>query len=265
MTTYLERLKTACEFIKSKISSDIDLLIVAGSGFKDALPDLGESKTIPMKDVPGFPLPKVQGHGADFKFGTYTGKKVLIATGRIHFYEGHPLEDVVFMIRMASFLNCKGILLTNAAGSVDHMYRPGDLVLIKDQINLTGQNCEIGPSLGHTRFIDMSSAYDPTWSEKVNKKFKLATGVYAGLTGPTYETKAEAKMLSVLGANMVGMSTVQECIAARSHNMKVLGLSLITNMAGGLGGNVSHAEVLEMANSQIPQMKKLITTAIETF
>lgn len=261
----MNQFQTAANSIAARIGHEpLDLFIVAGSGFRDALPDLSRTIAFPMRDVPGMPAPAVEGHGADLIFGTRDGKRVLIATGRVHMYEGYSPGDVVFATRMVQRLGCAGIILTNAAGSVDHNYPAGTLVAIKDQMNLTGRNCEATTSGVPARFTDMLDAYDPAWLAAVTRETGLAQGVYAGLVGPSYETPAEARMLRVLGANMVGMSTVQECIAARTLGMKVFGLSLITNMAGGMGGPVDHKEVLAAGKDRKDQITAILETVIRT-
>lgn len=254
-------------------TSTVDLFVVAGSGFRDALPNLESERRLPMKQVPHLPAPAVAGHGSELIYGYLDGRKVLIATGRVHMYEGYTPEDVVFATRMVRHLKCQAVILTNAAGSVDHHYPAGSLMALRDQMNLTGKNCETTTPGTQAAFTDMTDAYDTDWRNQVmsNLKFDagnsnassgLLEGVYAGLTGPSYETRAEALMIGRLGANAVGMSTVQECIAARTVGMKVFGLSLITNMAGGLGGPVNHTEVLAVAQSKTTEIKTVLAAAI---
>ena len=264
----MTNLDAAAKTIASKIGTDqIDLFVVAGSGFRDALPDLGGKVTLAMRDVPGLPAPGVEGHGSELVFGTRDRKNILVATGRLHMYEGHSPDEVVFATRMARRLGCQGIILTNAAGSVDPDLPAGTLVAIKDQMNLTGRNCETTRPGVKAAFTDMMDAYDPQWLARVTRETGIPQGVYAGLTGPSYETRAEARMLQVMGANMVGMSTVLECIAARTLGMKVFGLSMITNMAGGVGqaGPVDHAQVLAAASSRKGQMASVIEAVIRLF
>lgn len=254
---------TAARAVTQKIGTEpLDLFIVAGSGFRDALPDLARRVAFSMREITGLPAPSVDGHGSDLVFGTRDNKRILIATGRVHMYEGYSPDEVVFATRMAHQLGCKGIILTNAAGSVDHDYPAGTLVAIKDQMNLTGRNCEATTPGIPARFTDMLDAYDPAWLARVIRETGVAQGIYAGLTGPSYETPAEARMLRLLGANMVGMSTVLECIAARTLGMKVFGLSLITNMAGGMGGPVDHKQVLAAGKDRRGQMTAILEAAI---
>lgn len=257
----------AARVLAEKIDSQvIDLFIVAGSGFRDALPDVAIQARLPMRDIPNLPSPSVAGHGSELIYGLAHNRRVLIATGRVHMYEGYSPTEVVFAIRLVSLLGCRAVILTNAAGSVDRTYSPGTLMLLRDQINLTGKNCETTTPGIQAPFTDMTDAYDAPWRERVQalcgESSKTLTGVYAGLTGPSYETRAEATMLATLGANVVGMSTVQECIASRTLAMNVLGVSMITNMAGGLDGPVRHQDVLAIANAKIPDMKKLLDAAV---
>ncbi len=265
IVSVIPQVKDAADSLRKKINSDIDLFMVAGSGFRDALPELEESKTIAMSDIIHFPKPAVAGHGSQLIYGKYAGKNVLIATGRVHLYEGRSCDEVVFGVRMAATLGAKGVILTNAAGSVDRRLPAGTLMAIKDQMNLTRQNCEAGAHKTNVIFTDMMNCYDKEWRSKVMAQCKLPEGVYTGLTGPSYETMAEAKMLAVLGTNVVGMSTVLECIAARTLGVKVLGLSFVTNMAGGLGGGILHAEVLEIAKKNKAVLANALATAITVF
>ncbi|MCX6119003.1 MAG: purine-nucleoside phosphorylase [Proteobacteria bacterium] len=261
--SYKEQLQHSAKLLQDKIKGTLDLFVIAGSGFRDAIPDLGEKVEFDMSSIQGVPIPSVAGHGAKFIFGTFTGKKVLFATGRVHGYENRHLNDVVFNVRMAHFAGCKNLLLTNAAGSVDRKHPPGSLTILKDHLNLTGFSCETGNpvELPHM-FIDMTNCYNEKWRSAIRESCRLSEGIYAGLPGPCYETRAEANMYASWGANLVGMSTVQECIAARALNMNVAGISLVTNFAGGLGGITTHDDVLKMAETKREAMKSAIEQAI---
>ena len=256
-------------------TESIDVFLVAGSGFRDALPKLENPVRIKMSEIPHFPAPAVAGHGAELIFGRHNDQAVLIATGRVHMYEGYSANDVVFATRLVRHLGCRAVILTNAAGSVDGRYQPGTLLAICDQLNLTGQNCE-ATSPGHaSTFTDMTDAYDRVWRQKVTAATGIPEGIYAGVVGPSYETPAEARMIAVLGANVVGMSTVQETIAARTLGMKVFGLSLITNMSGGIGGEAisggdssggtNHAEVLEAGRKMAGKITSALEAALLSF
>jgi len=217
--------------------------VVLGSGLGQA--DLGpEAARIPYARIPGFLRPRVSGHpGALSMVG-----RTAVLRGRVHYYEGHPLEEVVEPIRTLARLGVRTLILTNAAGGIAAGLRPGDLMGIVDHLNLMGVN----PLRGTTAFADLTRVYDRALlrrAEAVGKGlgFRLKKGVYAAMPGPSYETPAEVRMLRRLGADAVGMSTVPEAIAAAHEGMKVLAISLITNRAAGAGRPVSHEEVLERA------------------
>jgi purine-nucleoside phosphorylase len=254
----------AASHIHKVINNSVDVFMVAGSGFRDALPNLVESIIINMSDVPNLPGPKVAGHGGQLIYGRYKNKcQVLIATGRVHLYENYSPDEVVFGVRMAAALGAKAVVLTNASGSVDPQIPAGSLVLIQDQINLSGRNCGFRDDGGVT-FTDMDNAYDQAWRTDFLATGKVRECVYASVSGPTYETRAEARMLGLMGANIVGMSTVLECIAARMLGIKVLGISLVTNMAGGIGGAIDHGEVLSTAKNQAANISSMLDRALAT-
>lgn len=276
-------IRTASEFLRKKGMVAPRIFIVAGSGFRDALPDLANPVRIAMEDIPGWPAPRVAGHGADLIAGDFDhpgGKiSILVATGRVHLYEGRSASEVAFAVRVAHELGCTHTILTNAAGSVNPDLRPGSLMLIRDHINLTGHHCENGSQNGGgaVQFTDMTNAYDQQWREAVIQQtgaskgnlvpLTLHQGVYVGLTGPSYETPAETSMLRLLGADAAGMSTVQECIAARTLGMKVSGLSLITNMAGGLGDGgdtLDHHDVLALGKRAEMPIRATISAILQT-
>lgn len=261
---YTPQVLEAATILRKRMGKTADLLIIAGSGFRDALPVLQDAKSVNMPDIPNVPVPGVSGHGSQFLWGEASGKTILIATGRVHLYEGRSCDEVVFVVRMAAAMGVRGLILTNAAGSVDRKLPAGTLVLIKDQLNLTGHSAETAQKPKIT-FTDMMNCYDQAWRDRVKTLCKLPEGVYAGLTGPAYETMAETRMLATLGAHTVGMSTVQECIAARTTGMKVLGLSFVTNLAGGLGGPIDHKDVLAVAQSNKPLLQNALTAAIASF
>ena len=262
MNTQAKHITSAKESLRALMGQPADVLVIAGSGFRDALPILQNTQSCQMSQIPHIPCPKVTGHGADFFWGKIDGKMVLIATGRVHLYEGYAPADVVFVIRMAAALGCRSVVLTNAAGSVDFAFPTSSLVAIADQINLTGSNPQAGHSAQGTLFTDMTECYHDAWRRAVVADTGIHSGVYAGLLGPSYETRAEATMLARLGANMVGMSTVHECIAARALNLNVLGLSFITNMSGGLSGPTNHQDVLKSAHIHTALIQSTLYSAI---
>jgi purine-nucleoside phosphorylase len=251
------RLETAVAHVKSKTGIVPQVGLVLGSGLGGYADTLGDRVVLPFAEVPGMPVSRVIGHAGNLVLGTVANGALQVAAmqGRVHLYEGHPVADVVFGVRLMISLGAKIILVTNAAGGIGDGMRAGDLMLIDDHLNLTGQSPLFGPNeeaLG-VRFPDMTRAYDPKLGALAEvvatvQGFRLLHGVYAGMNGPQYETPAEVRMLRTLGAQAVGMSTVLETIAARHMGARVLGFSCITNIAAGLSKEtLNHAEVTETA------------------
>lgn len=254
------------EYIQSKIGATPTIGIILGSGLGLLADEIEEKVTIPYKEIPHFANSKAVGHANELVFGTLHGKNVLAMKGRFHYYEGFTLDEVTFPVRVMKALGIEQLIITNASGAVNTNFQPGDLMLITDHLNLVGTNPLIGPNddtLG-PRFPDLSKVYTPKLREialQVAKKrnISLQQGVYAWLSGPTYETPAEIKMVRILGADAVGMSTVPEAIVARHSNMDVLGISCLTNMAAGiLDQPLNHDEVIEVANKVRTQFIDLI-------
>ncbi|MGE5926375.1 MAG: purine-nucleoside phosphorylase [Gemmatimonadota bacterium] len=229
--------------------------VVLGSGLGGLTDRVRDAVRIPYGEIPGFPLPTVQGHGGELVLGDFGGRDVLMQSGRFHMYEGHSATVAALPVRVFAELGVKTLILTNAAGAIRRTYRAGTLMLISDHLNLTGVNPLTGSALPHDeRFPDMTEAYDPALRDlarEVARERGIAVeeGVYAGLPGPSYETGAEVRMLERLGADAVGMSTVVEVIAARARGIRCLGISTITNPAAGTtAAKLSHAEVMEVAD-----------------
>jgi purine-nucleoside phosphorylase len=223
----------AAAFLRRRLPSRPRLAVVLGSGMGDLDLGLPEAE-LPYARIPGFPRARVAGHPG--RLSLVGGAAIL--RGRVHFYEGHSMDEVVRPIRVMARLGVTSVVLTNAAGAIRRVFRPGDVMLIADHLNLMGTN----PLRGGPHFVDLSGLYET----RLRALRGLRRGVYAGVSGPTYETPAETAMLRALGADAVGMSTVPEAVAARQAGMRVLGLSLITNAAAGTTKKpVSHAEVLE--------------------
>ena len=227
--------------------------LVLGSGL-GAYADTFERRTVvPFDQLPHFPRSTVTGHSGNLVLGRAEGVAVAALQGRVHFYEGYSISQVVYPVRVLGRLGVRRLVVTNAAGGIDPAFRPGDLMLVTDHLNLMGTNPLIGPNLDElgVRFPDMSEAYDPRMREVAlavagRLGIALRQGVYAGLTGPSYETPAEIRMLRGLGASAVGMSTVPEVIAANHMGIRVLGISCITNMAAGiLPQKLTHQEVMD--------------------
>ncbi|HZA10505.1 purine-nucleoside phosphorylase [Mycobacterium sp.] len=238
-----------------------DVAVVLGSGWAPATEALGSpAAVVPMADLPGFTAPTAEGHGGKVLSIPVGANRVLVLLGRIHAYEGHDLGDVVLPVRAACAAGVRAVVLTNAAGGLRDDFAVGGPVLISDHLNLTGRSPLVG-----ARFVDMVDAYSPRL-RKIAREIDptLAEGVYAGLSGPQYETPAEVRMLRVLGADLVGMSTVHETIAARAEGAEVLGLSLVSNLAAGLTGQpISHAEVLETGRQSATRMGSLLAKLVE--
>ena len=237
-----------------------DVAVVLGSGWAPALSALGEpSASVPMADLPGFTPPTAAGHGGQVHSVTIGAHRVLVLVGRIHAYEGHELRHVVHPVRTACAAGAGTVILTNAAGGLRPEYRVGQPVLISDHLNLTARSPLVG-----AQFVDLVDAYAPRLRSIAHAiDPTLAEGVYAGLPGPHYETPAEIRMLRTLGADLVGMSTVHETIAARAAGAQVLGVSLVTNLAAGMTGQpLSHDEVLEAGRQSADRMGALLAAVI---
>ncbi len=259
-------IQQAAETIKRKISAAPTIGLVLGSGLGVLADDIKNAVAIPYHEIPGFTKSTVVGHKGQLVIGELEGKQVVAMQGRFHYYEGHGLDEVTFPIRVMKAIGVETIIVTNAAGGVNESYRPGDLMVIRDHLNLTYRNPLIGPNdeqLG-VRFPDMSEAYAQrlqTLALETGKELgiELQSGIYCGLLGPSYETPAEIRMLRILGADAVGMSTVPEVIVARHMNMEVLGISCISNMAAGiLKQSLSHEEVMETTEKVKAQFLSLL-------
>ncbi|MDI3327065.1 MAG: purine-nucleoside phosphorylase [Alicyclobacillaceae bacterium] len=248
-----EWVRQVAETIAKRVPEPPRAALILGSGLGDLADSFSGATAIPYRDIPEFPVSTVIGHAGRLVFGRLEGVPVVAMQGRFHLYEGYTPEQVAFPVRVMRVLGAEFLIVTNAAGGVHPDWRPGDLMLIRDHLNLTGRNPLVGPnddSLG-PRFPDMSRAYDRELLEFARQAgaelgIPLREGVYAGLLGPTFETPAEIRMLRILGADAVGMSTVTEVIAARHAGMRVLGISCISNMAAGiLDQPLTHEEVIE--------------------
>lgn len=267
---YYGDLKNSAEYIKSRVMLQPEIGVVLGSGLGDFADGLEERVVIPYAEIPGFPVSTVKGHKGNLVFGRINGKNLAVMQGRFHLYEGYPIQKVVFGTRVLGLLGISALIVTNAAGGINENFRPGDLMVLKDHINMTGENPAAGeeiPELG-PRFFDMTFAYDAELREKAKQVFEEAgleykEGVYAFMKGPSYETPAEIRMLKAIGADAVGMSTVPEVIAARQMGIRVLGISCITNMAAGiLDKPLSHAEVLEVSEKVKEKFVRVLSSII---
>jgi purine-nucleoside phosphorylase len=247
----------AADAVAGRASLDPRTVLVLGSGLGPLADEVREPASIPYSEIPGFPVSTAPGHAGRLVIGRLEGEPVAVMAGRAHLYEGYSPEKVVFPIRTLWRLGARILIVTNAAGGVNPVYRPGTFMIIADHINLTGRNPLVGPAdsgLG-ARFPDMTEAYDPALRALAHRaslaaQVSVAEGVYLGLLGPSYETPAEIRMARALGADAVGMSTVMEVIAAVHSGMRVLGISLISNMAAGmLPQKLTEEEVIDTANA----------------
>jgi purine-nucleoside phosphorylase len=264
--TVRQKLDETVAAARAKVSLAPTIGIVLGSGLGGFADTLEELVKIPYSELPHLPTSRVAGHSGNLCFGKVFGVPVVCMQGRVHFYEGHSIESVVHGARTMARLGVKRVLLTNAAGGLEPSWSAGDLMIVMDHLNLMGTSPLIGESdedLG-PRFPDMTEAYDVNLRERLNEvaaaaNISLRAGVYAGLTGPSYETPAEVRMLRGLGAHAVGMSTVPEVIALRHMGVKVAALSCITNLAAGITkATLNHAEVEEVARSRRAALITLI-------
>jgi purine-nucleoside phosphorylase len=240
------------DFLRSRITHKPRVLLVLGSGLGALADQVSDAVAIPFADVPGFAPAHVIGHQGRLVAGTLEGVPVIALQGRYHMYEGHSAQAVALPVRTAAALGAEIMIVTNAAGGLNRNFRPGDLMLIDDHINMTGQNPLIGPVLPREqRFPDMSQPYDRALQEiaehvALECKQRLVRGVYLAVLGPSYETPAEIRMYERFGADAIGMSTVPEVITARALGLRVLGISLISNVAAGMSGEpLTHDEVIE--------------------
>ncbi|MBK9255738.1 MAG: purine-nucleoside phosphorylase [Saprospiraceae bacterium] len=252
--TYIEQIRLAADFIRSKITTVPDTGIILGSGLGDFANIVVEATVINFNDIPNFPPSTVEGHKGRMIIGKIGERNVLIMQGRIHYYEGYTMKQVTFPVRIMQFLGIKNLIVTNASGGLNPQLYVGALVVIKDHLNLMGDNPLMGVNateLG-VRFPDMSGAYTTTFRDlltqiALEEGVPLHPGVYAGVSGPCYETPAEAKQLHQSGADIVGMSTVPEVIAGVHAGMKILGISIVTDMPGSGVHTITHEEVIEVA------------------
>ena len=255
MSDEYARVQAAAVFVRERIPAAPEMAIVLGSGLGDFASHVGDAIVMPYESIPGWPPARVIGHAGKLVVGTVRGKAVAVLSGRAHFYEGHPMANVVFATRVVAALGVKTLLLTNAAGGINTSFSQGALMVIDDHINLVGTNPLVGPNDERfgPRFPDMTEVYSKRLRDVADRAAKrnglpLAHGIYVGLHGPSYETPAEIRYLRAIGADAVGMSTVAEAITARHVGMEVLGISCITNMAAGvLPQPLNHAEVMETA------------------
>ena len=271
MSPLMQQLEATAGFIQSKISTKANTAIILGSGLGNLSSMIEAEFSIPYSEIPNFPVSTVEGHKGRLILGTLNGKKVWVMEGRFHFYEGYTAEQVVFPIRVLKLLGVENLLLSNAAGGVNKAYQVGDLMIIKDHISFFTMNPLLGKNehaLG-TRFPDMSEPYANAFIDKAKRiaadhKIKVHEGVYVGVTGPTFETRAEYQVIKIAGGDVVGMSTVQENIAAVHCGMKVFAMSVVTDLGIREDHNViTHEEVLAAANAAEPLLTLIFSALVK--
>ncbi|GAB1455572.1 MAG: purine-nucleoside phosphorylase [Spirochaetia bacterium] len=265
------KIRAAGQYIKSVMKSSPDTALILGSGLGMLADELSDAIRIPYGDIPYFPVSTAPGHAGVMTLGRLQDRDVLVMGGRFHYYEGYDMESIAFPVRVMHELGVKNIVITNAAGGINLSFKPGNLMILSDHINMTGQNPLRGPndpSLG-TRFPDMGRLYDRSLSDIVRKVaqkngIECRSGVYAWMTGPSFETPAEIRMLRALGADAVGMSTVPEAITAHHCGLRVVGVSCISNMAAGvLDQKVTEEEVFEITQRVKDSFSSLIRGFLE--
>ena len=265
-----EKLISCLDQIKSMVDFKPDIALVLGSGLGGFADEIDAVKSVDYNSIEGFPVSTVVGHKGRFVFGYLGGVKVVAMQGRVHYYEGYELSDVVLPTRLMGMLGAKAIFLTNASGGINRDFSAGDFMMITDHVSAFFPNPLIGANIEElgTRFPDMSNVYDKKLCAALKEAAKeenvtLKEGVYAQLTGPSFETPAEIRMLERLGVDAVGMSTVCEAIAARHMGMRVCGISCIANKAAGLSENpLTHDEVQAAADKAAPEFKRLLRSGI---
>lgn len=268
-----EKLMSCVEAVRAKTDFVPKVAIILGSGLGDYAQQIRVETEVSYEDIPGFPVSTVPGHAGKFVFGYVDDVPVVCMKGRVHYYEGYEISDVVLPIRLMKLLGAKILFLTNAAGGVNTSFHAGDLMLIRDHIAAFAPNPLIGSNIEElgTRFPDMTDVYDKDLSQIIletaqENDIYLQEGIYTQMTGPSFESPADVRMLSVLGTDAVGMSTVVEAIAARHCGMRICGISCICNLAAGLSANpLSHEEVQEAADKAAPKFKKLVTESVRRF
>ena len=266
----LKKIKETVEYLETKILNKPEIGIILGTGLGGLVNEIDIQHTIPYEFIPNFPVSTVEGHHGQLLSGTMSGKNIIALQGRFHYYEGYTMQEITFPVSVMKFLGINILILSNASGGVNPEFEIGDLMVIEDHINLMKNNPLIGQNeeeIG-TRFPDMSNAYDPElirMAFKVAEKhgLKLQKGVYAAVSGPTFETPAEYKYIRIIGADAVGMSTVPEVISARHMGLKCFAFSVISDL--GVPGKIveiTHRDVIQAACSVEPKMTKIIKEMI---
>ena len=263
----------ACSIISERLGEIPRFAVVLGSGLGSLVDRIEDCKSISYSEIPGFPVSTAPGHASRLLSGTLCGNPLLVLQGRFHYYEGYSMQQVTYYVRCLKKLGCRTLLITNASGGINRSFKPGDFMLLTDHINLTGLNPLTGPNEKDSgpRFPDMSRAYSPELRQIAADAaaplgISLKEGVYAWMIGPSFETPAEIRMLEILGADVVGMSTVPEVIAAVHAGIEVLSISLVSNMAAGvLEQPISAEEVMEAGKHAAADFSAFISNILALY
>ena len=273
MNEIYQKLQKCLKSVREKTDFIPQVAIVLGSGLGDYANDIKIEAEIDYHDIEGFPISTVPGHAGKFIFGYVNNVSVVCMKGRVHYYEGYPISDVVLPTRLMKMLGAKILFLTNASGGINPNFGAGDFMMLTDHISIFAPNPLVGANNDEigTRFPDMTYVYDKDLRDIIEKvaakeNIKLQKGIYAQLSGPSFESPAEIQMLHQLGVDAVGMSTVVEAIAANHMGMKICCISCVCNLAAGMTPNpLTHAEVQAAANEAAPKFKKLVTASVTAF
>lgn len=273
MSEVYDKLLKSYESVKAKVNFTPKVALVLGSGLGDYADGIKVEATLPYHEIEGFPVSTVPGHKGQFIFGYVGEVPVVCMQGRVHYYEGYPISDVVLPARLMKLMGAEILFLTNASGGINQNFGAGDFMMLTDHVSIFAPNPLIGPNIDElgTRFPDMSSVYDKGLQKIIlgaaaDLNIQVKQGVYAQLTGPSFESPAEIQLLSKLGVDAVGMSTVVEAITANHMGMKICAISCVCNLAAGLSATpLTHEEVQMAANQAAPLFKKLVTESIIRF
>ena len=270
MNPVYEKLKSCYASVRQKTSFEPKVALVLGSGLGKFAEEIDVVDTISYDEIEGFPTSTVPGHAGRFVFGYVEKVPVVCMQGRVHYYEGYPISDVVLPVRLMALMGAKYLFLTNASGGINRDFKAGDFMMLTDHVSVFAPNPLIGPNIDEigTRFPDMSSVYDPILQDIIlsvaeDFEINMQKGVYAQLTGPSFESPAEIRMLSKLGVDAVGMSTVVEAIAANHMGLKICAISCVCNLAAGISETpLTHDEVQEAAAKAAPLFKQILRESI---
>ena len=268
----LEKIKATSNFIEGRFNARPDTAIILGTGLGGLVNDIEIIDRLPYSEIPDFPVTTVDGHSGQLIYGKLGGRKVLVMQGRFHYYEGYTMQEVTFPVRVMKFLGVEQLFISNASGGLNPEWHVGDIVLINDHINFFPEHPLHGKNLNElgVRFPDMSKVYDDRLRNKakliaLEHNITVREGIYVGVQGPTFETPAEYRMYRILGGDIIGMSTVPEAIVARHMNIKLFGISIITD--SGVPGEIveiSHEEVQQVAMKAEPKLRLIVEKLIES-